>query len=127
MSAAIENVSDFISLNDATLSADILANYSNCLGRPFDSEHGVVCGRDSLFHKAEKQNGTPGMKSSWEQEYFAAVYEPDPHRIAELAEIAETSIKNRMREIMAQGTPTTTQEMASLSNALHIVRDLLRR
>jgi hypothetical protein len=66
------------------------------------------------------------MKSSWQQEYLAAIYEPDPHRITELAEIAETSIKNRVREIMAQGIPTTPK-MASLSDALYIVRDLLRR
>jgi hypothetical protein len=60
----------------------------------------------------------------WEHHYRAAVYEPDPDKVAALALEAERAIKSRMREIMAEST--TTLEMTKLNDALRVVRDLIR-
>jgi len=59
--------------------------------------------------------------------YRAAIYEPNPEKVSTLAEQAEEAIKFRMRELMTAVGSSATQEMSRLSDALEVVRGLMRR
>jgi hypothetical protein len=67
------------------------------------------------------------LSSGWEHHYRAAIYAPDPEKVATLAQRAEQAIKNRMPELMTVVGPSAMQEMGRLSEALQFVHDLMHR
>jgi hypothetical protein len=67
------------------------------------------------------------LSSGWEHHYRAAIYAPDPEKVATLAQRAEQAIKNRMPELVTVVGSSAMQEMGRLSEALQLVHDLMHR